>query len=320
MKKERIENEKIILLIVFSVVMVILLTTIVSAGILDWIKKTITGYQSYVDLNITVGAPNITHVYNETMTDVSGGPTAAITTNVTINFTAFTEAGASSLADSTAQINFTNEIDGSSNTRSNTTCDVAEESGNYVNYTCNVTMWWWDANGTWNITAYVEDNSGNEARNVTRDFQLGPTTGFVMAPGNLSWGAMAPGDVNQTPTNDPLLMNNTGNQNISSADLQVNATNLTGETTSSDFLFAENFSVSYTTTGTNPECSSTTSTLMSASAFTAITTANMSAGNYTTNDGLTGQEELYVCLRTVGSVSSQKYSTQAEGAWTVKIQ
>ena len=48
--------------------------------------------------------------------------------------------------------------------------------------------------------------------------------------------------------------------------------------------------------------------------------ANLSKGNYLVNDGNTGQEIYYFCIKIVGSdLTSQQYSTANEGVWTIKI-
>ncbi len=48
--------------------------------------------------------------------------------------------------------------------------------------------------------------------------------------------------------------------------------------------------------------------------------ANLSRGNFTINDGNTGQEIYYFCIKLAGSdLTSQSYSTANEGSWTIKI-
>lgn len=192
--------------------------------------------------------------------------------------------------------------------------------GNYMNFVCNVTMWWFDGTGTWNVNASVKDINNNLAQNTTSTFQVSSTTGFNMGPNNLTYSPIAPGSTNQTPTNDPLLLNNTGNFAIVAGAISINATNLLGETTSTLGLWANNFSASWNTGGTTPiECGTTANTLINKTAVN-ITTANLTRGNYTINDGNTGQEQLYVCLKFAGTeLQAQAYSTLSQGAWIVIV-
>lgn len=181
-------------------------------------------------------------------------------------------------------------------------------------------MWWWDSSGAWSITAYINDTSDNSVTNDTQTFYIGLTTGFDIGPSVLNWSGLSPGTTNQTASNDPILMNNTGNKQINAPDIQINATNLRGETTSTEALWADNFTVSWANGSTPPvECGSAVSTNMSAGVYTNITTANLTVGNYTLNNG-TAQEELYFCIRIIGSeLSNQQYSTANETAWTIRI-
>ncbi|MFH1585225.1 MAG: LamG-like jellyroll fold domain-containing protein [archaeon] len=275
----------------------------------------VSGNRGY-SVNATANTPpQITHIFNDSMTDLSSGPNEApSSTSVIINFTAYDLNGASDLNSSTAQINFTmagEEI------RQNLSCYQYESSGNYANYTCNVTMWWWDRTGTWSITSYIEDNSQNSALNDSTDFYVGLRTSFTLSPGTLTWPGIAPGQFNITSTNDPLVLNNTGNDDIATNEIGINGTNLLGETDNNYGLWAGNFSVAPFTGGVT-ECNSSATT-MSASVFTNVTGSILAAGNYTKDDG-TAQEQLYFCIRTIGSeLISQAYSTSSQGAWTIRI-
>ncbi|MEK6893667.1 MAG: hypothetical protein AABX07_05705, partial [Nanoarchaeota archaeon] len=261
-------------------------------------------------------APQIIAVYNNSMTSLSTGPNEApAVTGVIINFTAYDADGIGDLNDSTARINFTKTGE---DLRLNLSCAKYQSGGNYANYTCNVTMFWWDGTGVWNITAYIKDNQTNSAVNTTTSFFVGERTAFVMSPASLTWPGIAPGAVNQTSNNDPLLLNNTGNDDIAVNEIGINATNLLGESNPSFALWANNFSVSPFTGASKEECNSSAAT-MNASVYTNVTGALLPAGNFTINNG-TGQEQLYFCLRLIGSeLTTQDYSTAGTGAWTIRI-
>lgn len=321
MKRGIGKRGKVVLMSLFLILAILLIASIVSAGFFDRIKKTITGYdvQSVV-LNITVGGPEILYVYNDTMTDISttlnAGPSP---TGITINFSAYLGTGTANLNHTTASINFSNGGD----LRSNSSCSIAIQTTNYINYTCNVTMWWWDGSGTWNINAYIEDNQTNSQTNISATFQVGSTKGFELSPGTLTWAGLSPGQTNKTSSNHPLLLNNTGNFNttgLSAGNLSINATDLTGETTDNLALWAQNFSVSWDT-GSSAECdTSAAASGMSRGVFANLSSTNISAGNYTINNGYTGQEQLYFCLNIAGNeLTSQSYSTAANGTWTIQM-
>jgi DNA-directed RNA polymerase specialized sigma24 family protein len=264
-----------------------------------------------IDISVTFQAnqpPQITQIFNETMTDVSTGPDEAPSiTQVTINFTAYDENGYTDLNDSTARINFTKSGE---DTRQNLSCSriASESSGNYANYSCLIEMQYWDASGTWDITAYIEDNE-QEAIQNTSSFYLGATFGFVSSPSIMSWtGGIAPGSINQEATSNPITLNNTGNVQRS---IEINATNLLGETDNSLGLWAGNFTVKNT--------AGCDGTAMSSSVFTTVFEATLPRGNVSIEDG-TGQEELYMCLEIAGAeLISQPYSTGQEGSWTIRI-
>ncbi len=254
------------------------------------------------------------NVYNETI-DVSSGPTEApAITDVIVNFSVYSPAGAGNLNHGTAMANITGDT-----TRTNSTCFNMVASGDYANYTCNITMWWWDGAGTWNIIAYIEDDQTNSVMNTSTSFFVGERAAFVMSPSVLTWPGIAPGSTNQTSNNDPLLLNNTGNDIIVALGIEINSSNLRGETNSTQALWAGNFSVSWDEGSAPPaECGGT---VMSRSSLEGIDTANLTKGNYTANDG-TAQERLYFCLKLTGTeLSSQSYSTanETEWPWIVKI-
>ncbi len=298
-----------------SAIVILSVASFASAGLFDWFGK-ITGRVTSgpVGVNITVAdivAPNVTAVTPATATvTLNEGPNS---TSFVINFSAV---DSSNLNDSSAVMNVTRNGEA---TRSNITC-IKTSSGSVTaaNYSCTIIFYWFDGAGIWNITAAVRDSSGNLGQNITSTVTVNALTGFVFAPANLTWAILLPGDINKTSNNDPILMNNTGNQNITVGNIQLNTTDLKGQVDNTKSLYAGNFTVGLDTGGTPPvECSGTT---MASSVYTAVGGANLTRGNFTINNGVTGQESLYFCLKLVGSeLSSQTYSTNAMGAWTLKI-
>ncbi|MFH1585224.1 MAG: hypothetical protein ABIB79_00470 [archaeon] len=317
MKKD---GNKEVFVIMISLLVVMLLVASVSAGLLDKIKRAITGDATQtVQLNISVGVPQIQTVYNSSLGFASGPNEAPAITDVIVNFSVYNPSGAGNLNHSTALAN----ISSGSEMRQNASCQNIAASGDYANYTCNITMYWYDTSGTWAITAYIEDNQTNSALNTSTDFYVGQRTAFVMGPSILTWASIGSGATNQTSNNDPLLLNNTGNDIIAVDSITINSSNLRGETIPTEGLWAGNFSSHWATGGScvGAACTECGGSVMARSAYTAVTGSNLSKGDYTINDGDTGQEELYFCLRLAGSeLSTQAYSTANETEWNWIVQ
>ncbi|MCX6751026.1 MAG: hypothetical protein NTZ83_06210, partial [Candidatus Pacearchaeota archaeon] len=171
----------------------------------------------------------------------------------------------------------------------------------------NVTMWWWDAPGTWTINASIDDLDGNHAFNSSTTFAVGSTTGFLANSSVVNWPSINPGATNVEALT-PMLLNNTGNEEIN---VEVNATNLTGDINPSYVLGASNFSVH-----TAPGCGGTQMFWYS---YTTVAEAVIPRGNYSINDG-TAQETIYFCLEeSNANLIAQAYSTAQQGAWTIRI-
>ncbi len=267
-------------------------------------------YKDVFTITSGTSAPEIYAVYNQTLAiDIQENTF----TSVIINFSVYDANGFANLNDSSSIVNlsFSGE-----DLRENVSCYPYEQSGNYANYTCNVTMWWWDTNDTWTINAYIEDTDSYSAINTSSTQEVGSTQSFIISPTPLLWQSLSPGMTNATSTNDPMIINNTGN--IPYVNVTINATNLRGEEDNSKALWAGNFSVGISTGGSPPlECGGSK---MHLGLFTQVTSANLTKGNYTINDG-TAQEQIYFCLTVVGSdlTKAQAYSTTQEGSWTIRL-
>jgi len=269
-------------------------------------------YSNWVNsskLRILNTAPEIIRVYNQSMAvTINEGPDPSF---AEINFTAYDPDSASDLSDATSYANLSFP---SEDLRNVSVCQKKQSSGDYANYTCNITMWWWDVNDTWTANVYIKDTEGTPALNSTVQ-AVGEQLSIINGSASLiAWPGLMPGTINQTASSS-LLINNIGN--IPLTNLPINATNLRGETDDTKYLWAANFSAGTETGPLKPECAGTS---MRHGLFTQIESSVLPRGNYTKNDG-TAQEELYFCLRVVGSdlTQVQAYSTSKEGAWAVDI-
>ncbi|MFH1327210.1 MAG: hypothetical protein ABIH59_03735 [archaeon] len=307
-------KQGVVLLCLF-ILMIVVIASTASAGFLDFFRK-ITGYATSdtVDINISITgnkAPNITIVRNDTMTDISGGPTEATNpTTVEINFTVYDADGFGNINDSSATITFSKSGE---TPRTNSSCtNLGDYETYYTNYTCTVVMWWWDGAGIWTINATIADNDANTNFNDSKTFDIGTTDAVLIAPTTLNWASLTAGSTNQEAINN-ITLNNTGNVDKW---VEINATNLRGETDPTLAIWAGNFSVR--------NISGCEGTAMVNDVFTNVTSATLPAGNISLNyKNLTsGQEQIFVCIEEVGAeLIAQAYSTAntTENDWTIRI-
>ena len=298
-------------LVIFSAVMILLLVSLASASIFSdlWGKITGKATSGTASVNITLGntAPTVPFVSAIAAQD----PTIGGTTNITFNYTASDIDGMSNINNATAAayFNMTGET-----TRSNASCIPRNASGTSITFTCTISMWYFDKNGAWTINATIQDINSAYGENSTTTFTYNSLTAMVMAPTSLTWPAIGVAATNTGSNNDPITVNNSGN--APSLSINVTALNLRGETTTTQFIYAANFTVDNITEG----CSGTA---MANATSTNVTNANLGRGNNSLNynNQTSGQEQIFFCLKGVlPSLSSQSYSSAAYGPWTVAVQ
>ncbi|MBU3905168.1 MAG: hypothetical protein KJ906_03405, partial [Nanoarchaeota archaeon] len=261
----------------------------------------VTSFSYYsVNHNVTSNEPTIDYV--------SPAPNNSITeagvSYISFIFNVTDLDGADNINRSSAigSFNKTNE-----DTRTNLSCLNVSEIGNTITFNCSIGVWYWDANGNWTINASVKDNSDSYVENTTVEMELLLTTGMVMAPTALEWGTLYSGDLNNLSITNPIVVNNTGNKDITSGNVRVTSYNLTGEEQSAYVIPAINFSVNV-----NNACEGTAMVEDSAEG---IASSILSAGNLSNGEA---QEELYFCLEEVPlGLIAQAYSTLVD--WIIDI-
>jgi len=177
-------------------------------------------------------------------------------------------------------------------------------------------MWYWDEAGLWNVTVYAEDNQGASALNKTTTFQYNLLEAFTISPNTIYWTSLSPGQTNQTAANFTTL-NNTGNAEIASGNIQIEAVNLYGPL--SYYIDVGNITASNNSLA-SLLCNLTgTGNQLQNSTFVGITGANLSRGNLSEGGGK-AQETIYYCMTKVPkTIPSGVYDTSTGGAWTIKI-
>ena len=239
---------------------------------------------------------------NGTISDADGVANLGSGASVTINF--------SLVSSSVQSINY-----GIGTTpRVNTSCRLTDISDLYArNYSCSVEFWYFDPpSANWLITVAGRDING--AQNTTSTtYTVNQLTAVVLGPANMTWPSLALGAVNQSSTN-PLLVNNTGNANITFVNLTAFDVSKSG---GNDYIPAENFSVSSTQA---LSCWTGGGAANFTANATNVSLANVSVlrGNYSQADNLFGQRSLYLCLRQVPTtISAGRYASQR--SWVLTI-
>ena len=289
----------------FVLFMGVFTISFVNAGFVDWFND-ITGRSTFntTSLNLTIGntAPTITLVTNIPATD----PLEDTTRTFIINFTATDADGAGDL--DIAEMNVTSSGEPP---RFNSSCITLDSPfGNSQNYTCKIELYYFDANAVWTVNASINDSAGASVWNDSTSFTYNLLTAMKMGPTALTWPALTITSTNLGSNADPIILNNTGNDVITN--IRVTAIDLAVEVTSSEYIYAANFTVNVVDASDN-------TTMVNATAVQ-IAVVNFTRGNYSVNDGVTAQEELYFYLEALNSdLSSQSYSSTSGGAWTVAI-
>ena len=192
-----------------------------------------------------------------------------------------------------------------------------------ANYTCVVPVWYFDEAGNWSIRVSIADSGPTMVANSSgSNLTIFTTLAVVIGPGSLTFASIAPSATNTTSNNDPIYVNNTGNQNITSGNVRVTPITLVGQSQAGYNISAANFSASTITGGFNPECNITTPELANNTAYS-IANSILPRGNNSAGTGSgNGVEEVYVCLRAAPGASvlpAQTYSATGGAAWTLSV-
>jgi len=300
--------KKEIYLSMFFMISVLLVGSFVSAGLFNDLYNKLTGKatSSTTSLNITIGnsAPTINWV--EAIS--SQNPFEGGVRNVTFNFVATDADGNANINLNAAKAYFQKTGEP---TRTNSSCVKVSASGNNVNFTCTVGMLYFDQSTTWTINTTIKDINNAYGENSSTTFFYNPLDGMVMSPVALTWPAIGVTNTNTGSNNDPITINNTGND----VNLNINITgyDLMGETLNTQFIYANNISISNVSEG----CSG--NTMLNATMIN-DTSSILQRGNNSLNynNATSGQEQLFFCLKGVNpDLTAQSYSSAAYGDWNV---
>jgi len=265
------------------------------------------------------------------ITNVSINPTWSVTVNGnTSAFFSFSVRDDDNYTDIDNTNIFANFSRGGEITRYNNTnldggCKQSGNFGKYIaNYSCTINIVFYDGAGDWNVSLMLNDKSSNYTMNKTVTFNLGETTSFSLSDATFSFPDAIPNTHNITAS-DAIYMNNTGNDDIASGDINITAVNIHGDSIGSTFIPAKNFTISSVGGSVADSCDISLSgiyrlvnkTIESTNAFnsTIISTASLPAAVKPYNE-----QTLFMCLlHTPGDLTGQTYSTDTEEDWSIII-
>ncbi len=289
-------------ILVFSILSLCLIS-LVSAGLFGSFTGKATSQNT--DANVEIGNTAPIIYYVEDVGTIT--PTEDGTTSVEFHFYANDSDGNTNLNDSSAklQVNLTGET-----TRYNYSCVAVNDIGSYGrNYSCTIEMWYFDNNGDWTVNATINDINGALATNTSQILAYDELTAFVMDPTSLNWTGLSIDNIDVPADNHPILMNNTGNDE---KDVNVTGINLPGVVDNTKIIYAENFTAN--------NISASDGTGLNNATSVQIVNAYLNRGNYSINNNVTGQEQLYFYIEALNSdLISQNYSTSGSQPWEVSI-
>ena len=330
--------KKEIYLFVFFMVLVLLVGSFVSAGFFGDLFGKITGLAPSQDTNVTVtisgDAPVVIVVDNSTITGgIVNSPTENNFTDIEFFVNVSDPDGVADINDSSvnATFMFYDSASFTEATRSNTSLSptsacvlVADVGVKDANFSCTIRMYYFDGDGIWNITVRANDLGGGAAQvDESKNFTFIQLKSIEISPTGITFSSVSPGATNEVSNNDPTIINNSGNFNVSLGGIDITANNLIGLSDPSGEIPAANFSIDIDTGG-GAECSGGTNPVNATS--TPLTTVFLARGNNSLNnlDSTSGQEQIYYCVVEVPTdIPSQTYSSAASdngyGAWEITM-
>ncbi|MFC1685911.1 hypothetical protein ACFLZZ_02705 [Nanoarchaeota archaeon] len=240
-----------------------------------------------------------------------GGPLR----QVIVNFTVYDLDGGGDIDISHANVTFYYDDDFRVNDSClNTSADVSTNGNKWVNFSCSIGIYYFDAPEPWTVTVYAVDSTDAVAVNATQTFTPDELPAIRLSPSSISFGGLIAGS-NDSLAQSPTLLNNTGNANFTL--ITINASNLSREGYT-DFIGVGNFSVNGTWAGDPYDsCNGTVLVENDATQVPADGgTLSLIRGNLSEGGG-EGQTMIYYCLDV--PVGLPKGSYNSTRAWELEL-
>ena len=285
--KLELRKMKINTTITYALAIIFLLTIIT---ILSTTTSTIVNASNVstftVSLTLNNSAPTITAVQA-----VSDSPAEGTTKAISFYFNASDGNGAQDIPAANAQVIINKS--GQTTRASGSICTILSTVGTTNAYQCNVTIYYYDGPGSWTINASVFDGASSMANNLSVLYTNGNIFGIGLKLATMTFSG-SPGQENISASNNPQVINNTGNNAFTK--LNLTAYNLMS---GSNVIAAGNFTANITSSGGLGQTLSNGTSI-------ALTNSNISVQS-TTN--------MYVYIDVPLGVGNGTYTSQA--AWIV---
>ena len=296
-------NKKKGFYIIIFFIFTILLISIVSAAFLDKITGKVPQQPQDIAINV-VGTNPVVIEYIEPISPQS--PIEDSITTVVFEVRVTDPDGVPDIDDSSVSAEFSRDGEITKNNNCEWQRDIDSDT---ASYSCSIDMQYYNGAGTWDIKISATDFGSKVLVEDTAQFTYQELKAMTLSPASLTWPSIIPGSINQKSDNDPAIVTNTGNYN---GEISVTSYDLIGETSPSELISSEEFSIGVIT-GADEECNApATATSLGEDGLTiSITNSDSNPGS-----GPNNYEELYYCIPSFPLISSQTYSTSGN-SWYV---
>ena len=238
---------------------------------------------------LTIGntAPKITSVHAVDNVGLTSGTTKTI-------YVFFNVSDAEGYADVNVSSAIVNLNKTGETTRTSTSCTSLNETGNDIIINCSIDMYFYDAQGSWDINATINDNTEENAENITRALTVSALDSISLNDSSLSFGNPASGEADVK--GDVELIINFGNSDYTV--MQVKGQNLTGA--------VNGYNISATTFSVN--------NLDSAAGEALVENADVTVVSLTLNHGVEANTTMYTYVD-VPVIVADTYTTAID--WTI---
>ncbi len=236
--------------------------------------------------------------------------------NVEFSFLADDQDGISQLLNASANASLTLDASGvgSGMQFNDTVCDASDTGNNasVQNYSCSITMRYWDRASDWSVNVTISD-SASQATTYNETFTYNSLTAINMTPSSMGWAQVTLLSADQLSISNPIIISNTGNYNVSIGNINISAVDLGGETSTNQFITANNFTIN-----TLNACNSGNWLQNKSAGDTAVIGAGLPTG---LDVGEKASDKLlYLCLEELPqTISQQSYSTVNVEMWTIGV-
>jgi hypothetical protein len=254
-----------------------------------------------VSLTIGNSSPVITYVYTINNPFTPATATQSSTTTISIWFIANLSNGVTSLSDSSSNVTL---YKAGETTRTLSPCvRTANITTTAANYTCNVTMYFYDQGSNWNVNASISNTGGSMGWNDSTTFSISSTLELNLTPTSLTWGTLNVGDTNQQSL-APLNLANAANTNITN--ITVNGTQLDGHDSATGYYI----------TSTNFTFKNDTATVCASGTTLINNSANVYNVSITrSGHGGTQLSSMYYCIPNIPNIAGGIYNNTYP--WTI---